>query len=494
MNNNDGNTVISSLIWKFAERLLAQGISFVVSIVLARKLMPSEYGSVSLVLIFIIFADVFVTSGFSTALIQKKDADEIDFSTIFYCSFLVSVVIYIFLFLVAPWIATFYEMPVLAPVLRVFALRLPLSAFNATQHAYVSRHMLFRKFFFSTLFGTILSGFVGIFMAYSNFGVWALVGQYLSNTIVDSIILSFTISWRPRLLFSMRSARLLMNYGWKVLAADLSGAFFEQLRSLIIGKFYTPDDLAYYNRGKSFSSLVTDNISTSIMSVLFPAMSDKSDNPMGIKEMLRRAIRVMTFIIFPIIGGLVVVAEPLIDVLLTSKWKSSIPFLRILCISSAIGLVGNISLQAIKALGRSDIVLKLELIKKPVYIILLILGVKHSVIAVAATMLIYSLYSAYANISPLKKLIGYSYIEQLSDLSAASIMTLVMVTIISFWGVTDITGVPLLFLQMATGMIVYFAFAYFIKPDAYRYVMGYVTRMKGDCRGRREGEKPIRRD
>ena len=242
MKEQKDGSIVSNLIWKFSERILAQLISFVVSIVLARILLPDEYGIISIVLVFISFADVFVTSGFSTALIQKKDANETDFSTIFYCSLLTSGAIYLFLFLIAPYVAKFYKMQMLCPVLRVLAIRLPISAYNSVQHAYVSRNMLFRKFFFSTLFGTLISGVFGIVSAVVGFGVWALVIQYLTNTIIDSIILSFTIRWRPRRLFSLPAAKKLMSYGWKILAADFSGVFFDQLITQIIGKLYMASD------------------------------------------------------------------------------------------------------------------------------------------------------------------------------------------------------------------------------------------------------------
>ena len=225
-NNEIKKKVFSGVIWKFCERILAQGISFIVSVVLARLLLPSEYGTVAMVMIFITIAEVFMTSGFSTSLIQKKDANETDFSTIFYCNLVVSVILYIVLFSIAPIIANFYNTPILIPVLRVFALKIPISAYNSVQHAYVSRNMIFKRFFFSTLFGTLLSGFVGIIMAILGFGVWALVAQYLTNTIVDSIILSFTVPWHPQLKFSWNSAKNLMDYGCKVLAADLIGTFF----------------------------------------------------------------------------------------------------------------------------------------------------------------------------------------------------------------------------------------------------------------------------
>lgn len=470
------NVLLSGFIWKFGERFLAQIVSFVVSIVLARVLMPEDYGVISLIMIFITFADVFVTSGFSTSLIQKKDATDEDFSTIFYCSFIVSSAIYVVLFVCSPLIADFFDTPALCMIMRVFALRIPLSAYNSVQHAYVSRNMLFKKFFFSTLFGTLLSGVLGVIAAYRGLGAWALIIQYMTNTIVDTVVLQFTIDWRLKKMFSVQSAKQLMGYGWKVLMADLSGIFFEQLRSLIIGKVYTTGDLAYYNRGKSFSSLIMDNISTAMMSVLFPDMANKSDDLTRVKDTLRKSLRVMSYVIFPLIGGLVAIANPLIKLLLTEKWIPAIPYLQLLAVAAGISLIGNVSLQSIKAIGRSDILLKLEFVKKPIYILLLIIGLKNSPVAIAFTMVVYSLYSTAANIRPLKSLIGYLYKEQLKDIIPALSMTAIMYICISQFQYIISNSLLLLCAQVAAGIIIYIFMSAILKVDSFKYILNIIKR------------------
>lgn len=456
-NGETKNSITSSLIWKFSERVLAQVVSFIVSIILARMLVPDDFGVIALVMIFIVFADVFVTSGFSTSLIQKRDANKTDFSTIFYCSFVVSVILYIVLFFAAPAVSRFFKIPALTPVLRVLGLRIPISSYNSIQHAYVSRHMMFRKFFFSTLFGTIVSGILGVAAAFAGFGVWALVIQYLTNIVVDTICLSFTVKWHPSFVFSKNAAKELMSFGWKVLLADLSGVFFDQLRSLVIGRFFTTADLAYYNRGKSFSSLVMDNISNTVMAVLFPALSNENTDVAKVKALLRKAVSMMSYIIFPIIGGMVVVASPMVKVLLTSKWDESIPFLQILCVAAAISMIGNVSLQAIKAIGRSDILLKLEIIKKPIYLVLLVLGLRISTLYVAITMLIYSVYSTFVNVFPLNSTLDYSFKEQLKDLSVPFALTLAMCLPVYLLGFVIGNQLLLLLTQIAVGIAVYIA-------------------------------------
>lgn len=472
--DNVKKNVFSGMIWKFSERILAYGVSFAVSVVLARLLLPEHYGLVSIITVFIDIANVFVVSGFSVALVQKKDADETDFSTIFYCSLVVSIVIYVILFFAAPFIASFYRDPFISTVLRVFALRLIIASYSSIQHAYVERHMLFRKFFFSTLVGTIFSGVVGIIMAYLGFGVWALVAQYITNTVVDICILNITVPWHPQRKFSWHSACKLMGYGWKVLAADLSGTFFDKLRSLIIGRVYTMSDLAFYNKAQQYPSLLTNSISASVMTVLFPVISNENDNIDNVKRMTRRAVKVMAYIIYPLLFGLSAVSEPLVILLLTEKWSKCIPYIQLLCISSAISIIGTTSLQTIKAIGRSDILLSLEFYKKPIYLLLLIIGVKKSVLAVAITMVIYSFYAVIVNARQLKKLIGYSYKEEIMDLLPALALALFMAVVV--WSITllPLPNIIILFLQIASGIVIYVGISHLFSIDSYIYLLSLI--------------------
>lgn len=407
---------VSGFIWMFSERLATQLVSFVVSVVLARLLSPSDYGIIAMVLVFITLANTFVTSGFATALIQKKDADETDFSTMFYCSLVCSFVLYGIIFAAAPAIEAFYDQPSLCLVLRVFALRIPISAFGAIQHAYVSRHLLFKRFFWSSLFGTLVSGVVGVAMAMQGFGVWALIAQYFADTIVDALVLLLTVPWRPRLLFSWAAAKPLMSYGWKVLAADLSGTFFGQLRSLIVGKFYTPADLAFYNKGQQLPQLITTNLSTAVMGVLFPIMSNESSNTDSVRQICRRCMQVMSYLTAPLLLGMAATATDIVVLLFTDKWLECVPYLQVLSMGFTIGVLGVIPLQALKAIGRSDVVLQLEFIKKPVYVLLLVVGVYKGTMAIAVTMALYELYGTIVNIFQMKRYLNYGIKTQLRDI------------------------------------------------------------------------------
>lgn len=471
--NKDRDSFFSGFFWKFNEQIASQLVSFIVSIVLARILTPKDYGIVSLVNVFIVIANVFVTSGFSAALIQKKDATQLDFSTIFHCSLIFSFVIYGIIYLCAPLIGDFYRNKVLIWVVRVFALQLPLSSFNSIQQAYVSRHMAFRKIFVSTTIATILSGILGIIFALNNFGVWALVFQTILSTVFQTLVLFLEIPWRPKLEFSFESAKELIGYGWKVFGASFLGTFFNELRNLIIGRFYSPADLAYYNRGSRMPDLVANNIDSTITSVLFPVLSKHSDDYSKLKSMIRRSIRTSTFIIMPLMFGLAVAAKPVTQILLTNKWLPSVPFMQCLCISGAFGSISNANMQVIKASGRSDILLKLELIKKPLYLIFLIVSIKINVLAVAISMAIYNIVGMLINVKPNNKLINYSYREQFKDIFPALTLSMIMGICILPIQLLNLSPFFELTLEVISGGIIYLGGSWIFKLEPFFYLLEY---------------------
>lgn len=465
------NKVFSGLIWKFAERISAQLVTFVVSIVLARLLNPSHYGAIAIVNIFIALANVFVVSGFGNSLIQKKDADDLDFSSVFHFNIIMSIVMYAIVFLCAPLIAGFYSMPVLTPVLRVMGIRLIVAGINSVQHAYVARHMLFKRFFWSTLGGTLVSGLVGIIMAYRGFGIWALAAQYMVNTTVDTIVLWFTVNWRPKLLFSFKRLGFMFSYGWKLLVSALLETGYNELRSLVIGRMYTPSDLAHYNKGKSFPNLFVTNINSSIQSVLFPAMSNCQDEREKVKSMCRRSIRISSYIMLPLMVGLALVAKPFVIFLLTEKWLPCVPYLQIACFTMAFMPIHTANLQAIKAIGRSDIFLKLEIAKKGIGIVVLVLVAPYGVMAIATSFIFTTVVGAILNAFPNKKLIGYSYFEQIRDLLNGIIPLLFMSLIVYIIGLINMGNLLKMSTQILFGAIFYILFSLITKNESFNYIL-----------------------
>lgn len=447
--------VFSGMIWAFGEQFAAQAVSFILSVILARLLMPDEYGTITMVLVFINIANVFVTNGFGEALVQRKNATDEDFTTVFYCSLAVAVFLYSVLYITAPLIATFYDSPELALVLRVLSLKLPIASINSIQRAYVQKNMQFKKFFFSTLGGTILSGVLGIFMAYKGFGVWALVAQYMSNSCVATIVMFFTVRWKPKLIFCKSSAKELIKYAWKLTAASLINTVYNELRSLIIGKKYSSSDLAYYNKGNHIPSLAITNINSAISTVIFPAMSQCNNDPNRLKAITRRSMKVAAFVIFPVMGGIIGVGESLIRLLLTEKWIPCVPYLYMACMYWACQPVQTANWQVIKAMGRSDLALRLEIYKKVIGFLLVFVSIPFGVEAIAASNVLFAIISMLINIIPNKKLINYSIREQMLDLAPSFISSVVMCLVVLEVGNIVLPDIVLIPVQVAIGIGIY---------------------------------------
>lgn len=467
--NTKGNSILGSFAWKFAERMSSQGVSFIVSVVLARILLPEEFGVIAMIHVFTTIANVFVVSGFSSALIQKKDADALDFSTILHFSISFSVILYVLIFCLSPAIADFYGEPILESVMRVYSLTLILSAYNSVQQAWVSRHMKFKLFFYSTVSGNVVSGIVGITMAYMGYGVWALVGQILTSQVINTVVLANLINWHPSLKFSMDRAKPLLSYGWKILGSDLISTIYFQLRQLLIGKFYTAKDLAFYNRGTHIPEMVSTNIDRSLVQVLFPAMSNYSDSPEKIKALTRKSMRITSFVMFYILIVIIVLAEPLVRVIYTEKWIACVPFLQMMAIAKMLQTVSHANIQSFKAVGRSDLVLKLEFIKKPVGFLLILLSFPISVYAVAMTLPIYGTFSALVNARSNRGVLGYKLKEQISDLMPAILLSLGVYLLSYSYRWLEISDIEMLFFGFVVSTFFYFGVSYFFKIESFMY-------------------------
>ncbi len=419
------NKIASNFFWRLFERCGSEGITFVVSIILARLLEPKAYGTLALIYVFTSILDVFINSGLGTALIQKKDADDIDFSTVFYFNILIAIISYILIFIGAPYISDFYRDASMTPYIRVLSLALLLSGIKNVQYAYISRNLMFKVFFFATLAGTLFSAIIGIAMAYKGFGIWALIAQRISTQVVSTALMWGIIHWTPRLVFSWNKLKSLYQYGWKMLASALLNTVYMRFHSLIIGKIYSAEELAYFHRGENFPIMIASNLNNAIDSVLFPAMSQVQDNLTRLKDMTRNAIKLATYIIMPAMACLAVCSEPLVKLILTDKWLPCLPFLRLYCISLAFYPIHTANLNAIKALGRSDIFLVLEIIKKIVGLAVLILCVRKSMLMLAYGSLVSSIMSQIINSWPNKKLLNYSYLNQIYDIFPSILLTFI---------------------------------------------------------------------
>lgn len=476
-NQNIKKRTITSLVWKFAEKSGAQIVTFLVSVVLARILDPDIYGSIALVTVIMSILQVFVDSGLGNALIQKKDSDELDFSTVFYFNIFACAILYVLLFISAPIIAYFYEMPHLVNIIRVLGITLIISGLRNIQQAYVSKHLQFRKFFFSTLGGSLSAAIVGIAMAIKGFGIWALVFQHVFNLLAGTIILWITVKWRPKKMFSWQRFKGLFNYGWKLLLSSFIDTIYNEIRQLIIGKKYSPESLAFYNQGRQFPNLIVTNINTSIDSVLLPVLSQAQSNRQTVKMMTRRAIKVSSFVIMPFMVGLAVCAEPIVRLILTEKWLFCVPYLRIFCFTYAFYPLHTANLNAIKALGRSDLFLKLEIIKKTIGMILLLSTMWFGVMVMAYSLLVSAIISTIINSFPNNKLLGYSYLEQLKDILPVIFISLIMGAAVYIVQYLNIADIYTLLIQIPLGVILYIVLSKIFKIDSFEYVLKIIKKI-----------------
>ena len=485
MNNVDNSkktssNVIVNFLWRFAERCGAQIIQFIVSIVLARILAPEAYGTIALVLVFSQILQVFVDSGLGNALIQKKDADDLDFSSVFWFNAVWCLVLYGIMFFCAPLIAHFYNDVSLTSIVRVLCLMVIVSGLKNVQQAYVSRTMQFKRFFWATLGGTMASAVAGIGLALLGCGVWALVAQKLVNLVIDTTVLWFTVKWRPKFMFSLVRLKGLFSYGWKLLISALLDTVYNNLRQLIIGKYYTKEDLAFYNQGELFPKAIVGNINTAIDSVLLPTMSKEQDDPARVKQMTRRAIKTSTYIMAPLMMGLAFCADTVVRLILTDKWMPCVPFLRIFCITYMFYPIHTANLNAIKAMGRSDLFLILEIIKKIVGLIVMFSTIWFGVLVMAYSLLFTSVTGQIINSWPNKKLMNYGYLEQLKDILPGILLAVFMGVFVKLIEFIPIT-VPLivtLILQIIVGAAIYILISMLFKLESFDYLLGVVKSFK----------------
>lgn len=470
--------VLSNLFWKFLERGGTNGVQFIVQIIIARILLPDDYGLIAIVMIFIKFADVLIQSGFNMALIQKKNVDDIDYSSVFYLSLLISGLLYMIIYLLAPIIANFYDKPSLVQLLRVLSITLFLGSINSIQVSIISREMKFKKLFFSSLGSIIFSGAIGIVFAYKGWGVWSLVFQQISNKVIIVFILLFTVKWRPILVFSITRIKTLFSFGWKIMASTLIYNFYNDLRTLIIGKVYTPSVLGFYSKGSQIPGLIVTNIDGSIQSVLLPVLSKEQDDISKIRSMVKRSIVSGSFIIFPTMIGLAAIAEPLVSIILTDKWLPSVPFIRIFCIYYSLRPIHTANQQANNAIGRSDVTLKLSIIKRFVELFILVITVFFGIYAIAMGGIVSGFISSFINAYPNKKLLKYGYKEQWMDIVPAFVASLFMGIVVYFVQFIHLHSIIILIMQVLIGITVYFLISKLFKLKGYNIFVSTLKDLK----------------
>lgn len=466
----------SGMVWKFMERICAQLVSLIVSIILARILLPEDYSVVSIVTIFFAFCNILISGGLNTSLIQKKDADIEDYSSVLHISMLIALLLYLIMFFAAPTIANLYDKQLLIPVIRVMSLTFFINAFKSILSAYTSSKLQFKKFFLSTIGGTVISAFIGIYMAIKGYGAWALVAQQMSNSLIDTFILYITTKFKFVFKISIDKVKSLFNYGWKIFVASIISVIYDQINPLIVGIKYSATDLAYYNKGQNYPGLINSTISDTLQSVLFPIMSKVQDSKEMVLNVTRKFIKISSYVIFPMMVGFFAVSDIFVKVVLTDKWLPIVPYIQIFCFSYMFNIIQVGNLQAIKAIGRSDITLILEIIKKSVYFIIILIFVLLSKkpIVLAFSSIACTMFATLVNTYPNRKLLGYKYRYQLSDLLPNFIISIIMGIIVYFIKYINLSIYITLILQLIVGFITYLLLSIITKNKNFYYLLDYI--------------------
>lgn len=482
-NNSIRSRAFSSVIWKFLERIIAQLVSLVVSIILARILMPDDYSVVSIVAIFFTFANILISGGLNSSLIQKKDADSEDYSTVLFFSIFVSFIMYAVLFFTAPIIASIYRHESLILIIRIMALILPVEAVKSIWCAYISSSLQFRKFFFATIGGTLFSAVLGIALALKGCGAWALVAQQMSNTLIDTIILVLSTHITITLKLSFTKLKSHVNYGWKVLVSSLINTLYLEMTPLLIGVKYSPSDLSYYSKGRSFPSLLSTTTTNTLSAVLFPVLSKYQDNKEALLKYTRLFIRLASYISFPVMLGFFMVADDFVRVVLTEKWLAAVPYIQIFCLSSMFDMINIGNCETIKAMGRSDLFLLIEIIKKTSYFVIIgiFLFASKTPVMLACGFIACTVVAIVVNSIPNQKLINYKVKYQLKDLLPNLASALGMCIPIYIFGLmmrsSNINLFIILVIKVFLGAITYLLISVFTHNESFYYLLSQVKRV-----------------
>ncbi|MDR0560164.1 MAG: lipopolysaccharide biosynthesis protein [Prevotellaceae bacterium] len=461
---------LSGIFWSSIERFSVQGIQFAFGILLARILAPSDYGLTGMLTIFFAVSQSFIDSGFSNALIRKQNRTETDFSTVFYFNIAVGLLFYFMLFFASPYIAAFYDAPILENLTRVVALGILVNSLSIVPRAKFTINVDFKTQTKASLLSVIISGIVGILMAYRGFGVWALAVQSVVGSSIGMVAIWLYSRWIPKRIFSVSSFKDMFSYGSKLLLSGLMDTVYTNMCSLIIGKKFSKNDLGYYVRADSFTQYPSSNITGILQRVTFPILSSIQDDDKKLKETYRRFLRLSAFVIFPLMTGLLAIASPLIKLVLTEKWSGVILLLQILCLSRMWYPIHAINLNLLQVKGRSDLFLRLEIIKKIVGVTILVITIPLGVAAMCAGMIASSIIALIVNTYYTGKLIDTGFFRQMKDLTPILFNSLFMC--LAVWSLTKIihSHSVCLISGLALGAGCYLGTAYLAKSPELREI------------------------
>lgn len=471
--------ILSGIVWQYFQRIGNQLIHFVVSLILARILMPEDFGIIALLGVFITISNIFIDSGFGNALIQRKEIDDVDTSSVFYLNVLVSLIIYCIVFFIAPVVSKFYEMPELTNLLRVLALQIVIMSFACVQQSILVRHMKFKYNFYISILSVIVSSAFGLSLAYSGKGVWSIVFSQLTAQLTTCLGLWYFVAWRPKLVFSWKRIKTLFSYGSRILAGSIINVIYNNIYNLVIGKRYSPIDLGFYNRGQLLPTTVIDTASTSFNSVLFPALSSVQDDKVRYKALIRKSAKMISFIVFYFAAFMLLFSPQIIKILLGEKWDPAVPFMRVVCCTVCINPLIVLNQTISTSLGRSDYYVKTTMFSKFIAIAIIALGSLYNVYVMVIAGSVANLLTLLITARYNKLLIGYTYIEMLQDdlpaLLLSSISCYLSYIIISMLSLNHVVE---LMIGGVLSLIVYFGFSYLTKQQSFVYIKELIIKKK----------------
>lgn len=467
----------TGLIWKLLEKAGTLGIQFLISVILARLITPEEYGVVGLLTIFMALSEVVIQQGLSTALVQKSEAEPVDYSSVFWANMVISLLLYGVLFLGAPLLAAFYREPSLTFITRVLSLGILIGSFSSVHYTIMLKKLEFRKSFLGGMSNILVYGIVGIVLAVNGAGVWALVIGNLSGKVAGALVYWITVKWHPQLMFSLQRVRSLFRFSSKLLVTNLLNTLMNNIHSVVIGRFFPKANLGYYQRGQQIPQFMMVAVDGSISDVLYPTFSLMKDDPAAVKTAVRRAVKTSMFLMLPMLAGLFAVAEPLTVFLLTEKWIESTPFMQLSCIVCMFWPL-NVREHAINAMGFSTATMKNSLITKGLTLVLIFVCIPAGIYAILISTIFASVVSVIISSHYTKKYYGYSIWELCLDIAPVLLLSVAMGAAVMLLNSLPLVPVLKLLVQVPVGVVLYVVGCKICRIDSFAYVLGLIKRKK----------------
>ena len=460
----------TGFLWGFIQQFSSQGISFIISIVMARLLLPSEFGLMGMIYVFFSVGNVLLDAGLAQSLIRTIDANDEDYSTVFFFNIFVGLVLYLLLFILAPFIASFYGQPILISIIRVYSFFFVIGSFSTVQNAILTKQMRFKSLLIISLPANIIGGLFGIFFAYFEYGVWSLVYYTLITTICNTLFLWIYSSWRPMFIFNTIKFKKHLNFGYKLSLTNLIDATVGNIYQIILGRFYSPDIVGLFTRSDSMKQIAVYSISTTVTKVSFPILASMQNDRERLADIYKKIMKSVVFLTTPVLVLMAIFAKPIIIFLFTVKWVDAVPYFQIIALGSIFMPINNYNINLFSIIGRSDIILKLEIIQKIILIFLVSISIPYGIIPLLWTQLVYGIICFFLNVAYSKNVINYSYFEQISDIGAVIFLNFIVGCLIYFVNYYYVTDAIPNFVQIFSGcflfLVIYVPIAYLFKMRA----------------------------